>query len=461
MNPQNEELWNKALAEIELSVSRANFATWFKNTNIVNNSEGVVTIGVPNGFVKEWLENKYHKFVLKSIRSLLPEVRVVEYSIVSSIAEPKTLKIKLPREMSVPSEEQLDFKEFQIDPETNLNPKYTLESFIVGSFNELAHAAITSVVKNLGKAYNPLFIYGGVGLGKTHLLQAAGNKVKEMNPLKKIHYTTSEKFSNELVSSLQNNSVYNFKEKYRKYDLLIVDDIQFFSGKIKTQEEFFHTFNTLYESGKQVIFSSDRPPASIHDIEERLRSRFEAGVIVDISEPELEARIAILKSKAAEKKISLPDETIEIIASVIQKNIRELEGALNIIHIQSNHKNIVLKPDEVREILNKNVRPKNVVTPSQIIKVVAEFYDIPEKSIFEHTRKTEIVKPRQIVMYLMREDLGRSYPFIAQKFGGMDHTTAIHAFDKISKELKKNNKLEEEIKSIREKYQNLAEQGVK
>jgi len=453
MTLDKEELWNKALAEIELSVSRANFATWFKSTKITGAEGGVVTIGVPNGFAKEWLENKYHKFILKSIRNMIPEVRSVEYAILSGL-EIKPIKPKPLKDFLPPPEEQLEFKEFNVNPETNLNPKYTLESFVVGSFNELAHAAVTSVINNLGRSYNPLFIYGGVGLGKTHLLQAAGNKVKEINPHKKIHYITSEKFSNELVSSFQNNSIHSFKEKYRKFDMLIVDDTQFFSGKTKTQEEFFHTFNTLYEAGKQVIFSSDRPPAAIQNIEERLRSRMEAGVIVDISEPEYEARVAILKSKAMEKNIDLPQETLELIASIIQRNIRELEGALNLINMQTIHANRNLTEEEVKSILNKNIRPKNILTPSQIIKTVSEFYDISEKSIFEHTRKTEIVKPRQIVMYLLREDLAKSYPFIAQKFGGMDHTTAIHAFEKISAEIKKNPKTEDEIRAIREKCQN-------
>lgn len=456
MDIRNEELWNKALAEIELSVSRANFATWFKDTCIVNNTDGIVTVGVPNGFAKEWLESKYHKFILKSIRSQISEVRTINYTIATPIEANSSVSIKedQQQEPSLDTEEQLEFKEFSVDQETNLNPKYTLENFVVGSFNELAHAAAQAVIKDLGKVYNPLFLYGGVGLGKTHLLQAIGNKIRETDLSKKIHYTSSEKFSNDLVSSIQNNTVHNFKDKYRKYDLLIVDDVQFFSGRTKTQEEFFHTFNVLYEAGKQVVFSSDRPPASIHDIEERLRSRLEAGVIIDISEPEYESRVAILKTKAADRKIDLPESTIETIASIIQKNIRELEGALNLIHIQSKHHNRVLDNDEIKSILSKNIRPKSIITATQMIKIVADFFDITEKSIYEHTRKTEIVKPRQIAMYLMREDLGGSYPFIAQKFGGMDHTTAIHAYEKICREIKKNSKLEDEIKLLRDKCQN-------
>jgi len=455
----NQELWSRALSEIELSVSRANFATWFKDTHIIEHNEGIVTVGVPNGFSKEWLENKYHKFILKSIRGLIPEVRSISYNIITPSdrgagdSQQINQRNKPKKDFIMQAEEQMEFKEFSIDPRTNLNPKYTFDSFIVGSFNELAHAAALAVTKNLGRVYNPLFLYGGVGLGKTHLLQAVGNSVIKENKNKKVIYITSEKFSNELVSSLQNNTVQNFKEKYREYDLLIVDDVQFFSGKEKTQQEFFYTFNTLFDAGKQVVFSSDRSPKSIPDIEDRLRSRLEAGVIIDISEPEYETRLAILKSKAAERKIDLSEPSLELIASMAQKNIRELEGALNTIQIQSKYQDKVLSLEEIKAILSKNTKPKSTITPTQIIKTIAEFYDIPEKSIFERTRKTEIVKPRQIAMYLIREDLKGSYPYIGQKFGGMDHTTAIHAYEKISCDIKRDSGLEDEIKAIREKYQ--------
>lgn len=456
----NHELWSRALSEIELSVSRANFVTWFKDTHIIDQKDGTIIVGVPNGFSKEWLENKYHKFILKSVRNLIPEVRAVSYNIVApndrslSETDHQSQKNKPKKDFMAQADEQMEFKEFSIDPRTNLNPKYTFDTFIVGSFNELAHAAALAITKNLGKVYNPLFIYGGVGLGKTHLLQSIGNSIIKENRNRKVNYITSEKFSNELVSSLQNNTVQNFKEKYREYDLLIVDDVQFFAGKTKTQEEFFYTFNTLFDAGKQVVFSSDRPPKSIPDIEERLRSRLEAGVIIDISEPEYETRLAILKSKAAERKIDLSEPSLELIASMVQRNIRELEGALNTIQIQAKYQNKTLSLEEIKGILSKNTKPKSTITPTQIIKTIAEFYDIPERSIFERTRKTEIVKPRQIAMYLIREDLKGSYPYIGQKFGGMDHTTAIHAYEKVSEDLKKDSGLEEEIKAIREKYQN-------
>lgn len=447
----NEEIWSKTLQELELSVSRASFATWFKDTFILEQKDGAVVVGVPNSFSKEWLENKYHKFILKSVRGFVPTVRSVQYVISpqTNSAKPKPRK-----EFVLAQEDQMDFKEFFVDPKTNLNPKHTMESFIVGSFNELAHAAALAVIKNLGRVYNPLFVYGGAGLGKTHLLQAIGNAVLKNAQNKKVMYITSEKFTNELVSAIQNSAVHYFKDKYRDADLLIVDDVQFFSGKTKSQEEFFYTFNSLYDAGKQLVFSSDKSPKQIPDIGERLLSRMEAGVIVDISEPEYESRLAILKSKATEKNIDLPVKTLELISSMIQKNIRELEGALNTVNIQSKYHNKELSEEEVKSILNKNLKPKQSLSFGQVIKSVSVFYDIQEKSIFEHTRKTEIVRPRQVAMYLIREDLRGSYPFIGQKFGGMDHTTAIHAYEKVSSELKKNSKLEDEIKIIREKYQN-------
>ncbi len=445
----NEELWHAALNELEVLVSKANFVTWFQNTAIVAHKEGAVILQVPNAFAKEWLEYKYHKFILKALRSLSPEVRSVEF-IISSQLQPLLQKNKLRREIAAESE-QLEFKELLVDRETNLNPRYTFDSFIVGSFNELAHAASLAVSKNLGQAYNPLFIYGGVGLGKTHLLQAIGNATKKSSPRLKVQYVTAERFTNELVSSMQANEANLFKEKYRSHDLLIIDDIQFIAGKTKTQEEFFHTFNALYESGRQVVFSSDKPPQSIQDLEERLKSRFAGGMVADISQPEYESRLAILKSKSQGKESFLTEEILEFIASGVEKNIRELEGALNSVVAKSKLLGRIATTAEVKEILVKNSRPKRIVTANQIIKSVADFYDVNEKILYEKTRKKEVVKPRQVAMYLLREDFSGSYPFIGQRFGGRDHTTAIHAYEKVLQGLKRDGVLVEEIRRIREK----------
>lgn len=446
-----QELWQRALTDIELGTSRANFITWFQNTAVSDvKDQNSIVVYVPNAFTKEWLEHKYHKFILKTLRNILPEVKKVEYEISADLCRSAQLVKKPVRPEISEIQPEMQGLNLNIDQEANLNPRYTFESFIIGSFNELAHAAALAVTKNIGALYNPLFIYGGVGLGKTHLLQAVGNKIKSENPKLKVQYLTSEKFTSELVEALQNQSMSKFKEKYRKHDLLIIDDIQFIAGKTKSQEEFFHTFNTLYEANKQIVFSSDQPPKYIPNLEERLRSRFEGGMIVDVSEPEYEARVAILKSKAAAKGILLPPKILEYIASAIQNNIRELEGALNLIAARTTMLKTNLELAEIKEILSKNIKPKKAITANQIIKTVSQFYDIQEKFLFEKTRRKEVVKPRQIAMYLLRQDFNGSYPYIGQKFGGRDHTTVIHAYEKISRDLKNNERLKEEIKNIRD-----------
>lgn len=449
----NEQLWKEALVEIELDVSRANFATWFKNTNIVKQEDGTVYISTPNTFIKEWLSDKYHKSITRALRNICPSIRNIEYLVLvaqeySKHTEAQKEPVYKVEEI-VPEEEQLGFNEFYIDEESNLNPKYKFDSFVMGPFNEVAYAASIAVSKNLGALYNPLFIYGGVGLGKTHLLQSIGNKVKEINPELKVQYLTSEKFANEFINSIQNKDIYIFKEKYRKYNLLIIDDIQFFSGKLKIQEEFFHVFNTLYESNNQIVFSADKPPKHIEGLEERLRSRFEGGMMADISKPEYESRLAILKVKMENKKFSLSEEILDYIASAIQDNIREIEGALSSIIAQSKIKGKNLHLNEVKELLKKNIKPIKTVDINQVIKIIADFYNIEEKHLFEKTRRKEIVKPRQVAMYLLREDLNTSYPYIGQKFGGRDHTTVIYAYEKITKDIKKDNKLNQEIDEIR------------
>jgi len=448
MTVNYEKLWGEALMEIELNVSRANFITWFKNTGIAKEENGIIFLNVPNTFVKEWLSTKYSKFILRALNNIYPSVRNIEYLITP--VGPQIIKARSSvKNMPFIAEEQLGFNDFYIDKEANLNPKYTFESFIVGSFNEVAHAAALAVTKTPGTIYNPLFIYGGVGLGKTHLLQAIGNKLKETNPEAKIHYLTSEKFASDFINAVQNKTVYDFKEKYRKFNLLIIDDIQFFSDKLKIQEEFFHIFNTLYERNNQLIFSSDRSPKHIVGLEERLRSRFEGGMMVDVSKPEFEARIAIVKTKAEAKGFPIDQETVEFIALAIQDNIRELEGAINSIIGQSKIKGKILSINEIKEILKKNAKPVKTVTFTDIVKAISSFYDINEKSLFEKTRKKEIVKPRQIAMYLLREDLNISYPYIGQKFGQRDHTTVIHAYKKVDEAIKKDVKFCEEIENIR------------
>ena len=445
---EKENLWQAVLAQVQLSISQANFATWFKNTEIISLKEGGIVISVPNSFAKEWLENKYGKIIFKILHSLNEEIKEVEYEV-------KKSGLKVSKAAAAPLAEagQLEFQEFEVDKETNLNPRYTFENFIVGPFNELAHAASFAVAKNPGQVYNPLFIYGGVGLGKTHLLQATGNEiVKNRENIRKVEYVPSEKFTSGIVAAIKNRQVDSFRREYQTIDVLVIDDVQFLAGKEKTQEEFFHTFNALYEKNKQIILSSDRPPKAIPALAERLRSRFEGGMIADISYPDYESRIAILKAKCLERKSELPEEIINYIASNIQRNIRELEGALNRLTAYQKLQN--LSPNlEVAKSLLKNLimAPNKTVTAKKIIEIVANFYDLKEKEILSSSRKKEIVKPRQIAMYLLREELKGSFPFIGRKFGGKDHTTAIHAYKKIIFEVEKNEGLNEEINLIRQR----------
>ncbi|MFH1714241.1 MAG: chromosomal replication initiator protein DnaA [Candidatus Nealsonbacteria bacterium] len=444
---EKEELWQAVLAQIQLNISQANFATWFKDTGIISYKEGQVLISTPNSFAKEWLENKYGKTILKIIYNLDKEVKEIKYVLGKS--ELKTIKRN---NVQASSAGQLEFEEFKINKETNLNPKYTFENFVVGPSNELVQAAAWAISKKPGLVYNPLFIYGGVGLGKTHLLQSIGNSVIKNFGQKKVKYIPAEKFTAEIVSSIRNHSIEDLKAKYRMIDVLILDDVQFLAGKEKTQEEFFHTFNSLYENNKQIIISSDRPPKSIPALAERLRSRFEGGMIGDIGYPDYETRIAILKTKSQEKGISFSDEVLDYISNNIQKNIRELEGALNRLVAYQKINNQLPNLETAKSLLKSLfLSPNKVVSPKKIIEIVAEFYDLKEREIISSSRKKEIVRPRQIAMFLLREELKNSYPFIGRKFGGKDHTTAIHACEKITKEIEVNENLSNEISLIKQR----------
>ncbi len=441
----NKQLWESALIEIELDVSKANFATWFKNTYIFKQEGGIVYLSVSSEFVKDWLFSKYHKSILKALRNYGENIRSLEYTISKNKQETQDIQKNNTKQNFINNE--LPLNDLYINKDDNLNPRYTFNSFIIGSFNELAHAAGQAIIKNPGSAYNPLFIYGGTGLGKTHLIQAIGNEIKKNDPSKKIYYVTSEKFAIDYINSVQANKVNNFKEKYRKYDVFIMDDTQFLSNKEKTQEELFHLFNVLYDKNKQIIFSSDQHPTYIPHLEDRLKSRFSAGMIVDVQHPEYESRLAILRSKTDNFNIS--GEIIEYLASSTQGNIRELEGLLNLIICQSQLKNRCVTPNELKVIIKNNTKQKKSISVKDVVKIVADFYEIDEQIIYEKTRRKEVVKPRQIIMYILRKDFSISYPSIGQKLGGRDHTTVIHSCEKIKNDLKKDNLLNQEIDQIR------------
>ncbi len=436
-----KQLWDDALVKIELSITAANFKTWFRDTHIVTLEDGTATIGVPSVFVRDWVQDKFNTMILKTLRELSPHVRSLEYVVVQrndrkqEANKNQTINAALPLE------------EYYVNKTDNLNPKYSFDTFVVGPYNALAHAAAKTVSEKPGIAYNPLFIYGKTGHGKTHLIQAVGNRVKKTG--KKVFYVTSERFAVDYFNSLQNGTANNFKDKYRQYDVLIMDDIQFLASKEKTQEELFHLFNALHDNNKQIVFSSDIHPALLSGLEERLQSRFSQGMIVDLPAPDLESRAAILRAKAAQNSIVLYDEVVDYLAHSIEGNVRELEGALNTIMCQSQLHGRVLSVEEVKMIIKNSSRPRKTLAISDVVEKVSRYYDIDQASIYEKTRRKEVVKPRQIIMYILREDFQISYPAIGKKLGGRDHTTVIHSCEKIKTELKKGGELEEEISQVR------------
>jgi chromosomal replication initiator protein len=452
-----KELWEAALGEIQLNISKANYQTWLKDTFILDIKDGTVFIGVPSSFTKEWLENKYHKQILHALYGLDSKIKKIEYSVTTnkdSIKKIETRKTKRSSTISKSSvlDEQL---ELNIDSETNLNPKYLFENFVVGTNNELANAAALAVIENLGKKYNPLFIYGGVGLGKTHLLQAIGNKLKKGKKKLKILYASSEKFTDDLVNAIRNQRMTEFKKSFRNLDLLLIDDVQFIAGKDKTQEELFHTFNTLYGKNKQIVFTSDRPPKSIPSIEERLRSRFEGGMIADIGYPDFETRLAILENKSQDVSNLIDSDVLKYISEAIPRNVRELEGALNRVIAHARLKNSPISLEETKKILSIILNKSNkYISPKEVIKKIVAFYDLKEDDVLGRSRKKELVKPRQIVMYLLREELHYSYTSIAEKLGNRDHTTVIHAYKKISSEIEKDPVFCQEITILKEMLYN-------
>lgn len=466
----NSELWQAALGEIELSISKANFVTWFKNTAIISNENGKVVIGVPNGFAKEWLENKYNSYIFRALRNFQDDVREIACIIYnpqnSAEAPVRTAASAQSQEggmVAAPTHSpQVHAANLtplaQAPQENNLNPRYTFESFIVGENNELARAACYAVSQNLGRVYNPLFIYGGVGLGKTHLLQSIGNEILRKDPSRKVKYITSERFATELIDSIRSQTVNEFKAQYQQIDLLIIDDVQFLSGKEKTQNEFFHIFNALYQLNKQIVISSDRPPKEIATLEERLRSRFEGGMIADISKPDLETRMAILKAKATERSFYLDDETIRFIAENVKHNIREVEGALNRIIAACELNKKLPTLSFVKQILSEIISSgkKKGVQPQDIVQTCANYFGLEIKDLINKGRRKELSHARQIAMYLMRNELNLSYPGIGEFFAGRDHTTALHACEKISEELEKNEKLREDVAVLKERLYSVA-----
>lgn len=445
----NEQLWRAALGELELLITKANFTTWFKNTFIAEISDRQVVVGVPNGFTKAWLETKYHSAIQKALQNALQrEVAAIVYRV-------ETRQPTTSQSVPVATAPLVGNTEAPISAgtKTGLDARYVFDQFIVGKGNELANAAAHAVAEKPGQVYNPLFLYGGVGLGKTHLMQAIGNEILHRDPKKRVLYVSSEKFTNEFIQAVSRGSAEKFKNFYRGVDVLLIDDIQFLSGKEGTQEEFFHTFNALHQANKQIVVSSDRPPKSIPALEARLVSRFEWGMIADIAQPDLETRMAILEAKCREKSFTLAPDVLNYIANTVQSNVRELEGALNRIIAFYNLNKATPTLETVQGLIGSlsQTARRGGVTPKQVVVSVAEFYDVSVEDLVGASRKKELVEPRQIAMFVMREELHSSFPAIGHELGGRDHTTAMHACTKIGELVEKNEKIKQDIVLIKQR----------
>ncbi len=456
-----KQVWRAALGELQVSLSPANYETWLRDTRLVDVEEHRFRIAVPNGFAKDWLETRYRSLISQTLARIVGYSVQVEFVVAAPAGAGETpsdgaatVGSQAPTAAAQPSQ-HVRVEPTRVGGEggaTNLNPRYTFANFIVGSANRLAHAASLSVAERPGHAYNPLFLYGGVGLGKTHLMHAIGNQVMARFPRKRVVYATSEKFTNEFITSIQQGKIDEFRSRYRRIDLLLIDDIQFIADKERTQEEFFHTFNAIHEDGKQIVLSSDRPPKAILTLEERLRSRFEWGLIADLTAPDLETRIAILRAKAEEGAVPITSDVIEFIARKVVSNIRELEGALNRIVAYASMGAMPISIELAQAVLsNVLYNPKKrQVTPERIARAVSDYYSVPMDALQGQKRDKAIVMPRQIAMFLMREETDVSLLRIGAELGHRDHSTVLHACDKITREIAVNDELRREIAAVRE-----------
>ena len=443
------EIWVKCNDKIKEAVNEKVYDVWIKPITPLEVADDYFKVGVKSPFFKKMIEEKYAPI----IEGILSSIMEKNIHLIIEPMEEEGIKAEQPKEIlpkETKQQELFNEKTTEQDADDNLNPKYVFETFVIGNSNRFAHAAAQAVANNPAHAYNPLFLYGGVGLGKTHLMHAIGNRIKENNPNMKVLYTSSEKFTNEIINSIYNKTTEAFRQKYRNIDCLIIDDIQFLKGKEQTQVEFFHTFNALRDADKQIIISSDRPPREIETLEDRLRSRFDQGLTADIQPPDLETRMAILRKKAATDHIELPNDVVTLLATNIATNIREIEGAYNKIVAYTSLMDMPITIETAQKVLNDmgNTVQTKQITFELIIKTVAEYYNIKQDELFNKKRTQNIAHPRQVAMFLCRELADLSYPRIGELFGGRDHTTVIHAFEKISKNKENNLNLKGEIQEI-------------
>lgn len=432
-------VWQNVLEYVRQSITEVEYHTWFEKIRPLGVVNGLLELGVPTSFAGDWIQKHYAELIQEALTRLGAQTPRFELKVIP--VNPVQDDI-----FSVPTQTQVQ------EPRARLNPKYTFENFVVGQNNNLAHAAAVAVAESPGYAYNPLFLYGGVGLGKTHLMHAVGHSVAQRFPEKKIEYVTTETFTNELINSIREDRTSEFRDRYRSVDLLLVDDIQFIAGKERTQDEFFHTFNALYEARKQIILSSDRPPKDILTLESRLRSRFEWGLITDIQSPDLETRVAILKMNSEFRNMRIPEEVLEYIAKQVTSNIRELEGALMRVIAYASLNGVQLsKQIAVKALSDVFTATETNVSPEEVVKGVAEHYGLRAEEIRGAGRRKEVVLPRQIAMYLIRDVTHMSLPEIGQFFDGRDHTTVLYAIQKIQEAAETDHGLLQAIKTIKER----------
>ena len=459
------QVWRATLGELEISLSQATFETWFRRTALlrVDEASNTFTIGVSSGFAKDWIEERYRSLIAQTIAKIVGYSVTLQVEVVSeaeldahgALAGKRSASTDgaTPLHAAAPAGDAVRVVDASEPTRpTNLNARYTFATYVVGSASRLAHAASQSVSERPGGAYNPLFLYGGTGLGKTHLLHAIGNAVMERSPKRRVLYITGEAFTNEFILSIQQGAADAFRSRFRKIDVLLIDDIQFIADKERTQEEFFHTFNALHSAGKQIVITSDRTPKEISLLEERLRSRFEWGLIADISSPDLETRIAILRSKVEESGVVVADEVLEQVARRVQSNVRELEGALTRLVAVGRLSGMPVTMELAARVLSEAVypSPKRILEPEQVVAVVAEHYGVTVEQLRGPKRDREIVVPRQIAAYLSREETDASLVRIGGALGGRDHSTIIHACSKIEREMSYDAELRREVALLRE-----------
>jgi len=446
-----DNLWQAVLGEIEVSVTHANFATWFKNTELLSYDQKEAVIGVPNIFIKQQLETKFSDLVSQVLAKNNIKSEKLVYKVHSSSKVHNRIDYDDPVVLSNHSTPQKKQSTLAHSYRRGLNEKYTFDTFIVGSGNELAYAACRAIAVNPGKKYNPFFVYGGVGIGKTHLAEAVGNEVLANNPDAKVVYISTEQFVQEFLDAIRYKKNTDFAGYYRSADVLIVDDIQFIAGKEKTQEEFFHTFNALHQANKQIIITSDKPPKDIPTLEERLRSRFAWGMSVDMQIPDFETRCAIVQTKAVAQEFELPPDVVEVLAENIKTNIRELEGALNQLVAVCEMKGVPPNVELAKSVLGAQRTRTKHISPKSVIDKTAKFFGVSIEDVMSPKRDMDIVVPRQVSMFLLRNELHLSFPRIARELGRKDHTTAIHSVDKVERVLTSDLELQSAINEIRER----------